>query len=166
MIKFCSFNRKYKKPKRFIFLFHHHSIPPLHHIKPHTIQPIAINIYLSMHASLSLSYSLCLLMNARTHTRSRSHSLPLSIFVICLCSSLVTFDVDMLRQSHQLALTSIYTIWLYFERWCVRLFYNFFFVFRPFVQIITILGKLSAFDIPFSLFSLTCTAVVCVCFFT
>lgn len=108
------------KPKRFISLFHHPSIPHCH-IKPSLIPSIPFY----MHAYLALSLTLGLLMNARTH--NRSHSLSLSIFVICLCSSLVTFDVDMLRQSHQLPFTqSDYNICRTLV--CVRLFY----IFPPF----------------------------------
>lgn len=120
MIKFCSFNRKYKTKTFHFPSFTTLSLSPPRpttsnfddRTKPHPIYPVRFSIDISlfyMHAYLALSLFLGLLMNACTHTRS--HSLSLSIFVISLCSSLVTFDVDMLRQSHQLPFTqSDYTM--------------------------------------------------------
>lgn len=120
MIKFCSFNRKYKT-KTFHFPLSPSLYPPLpHRTKPHPIYPV-------LHACLSYSISRFWSFDERSHAQPLSLSLSLSIFVICLCSSLVTFDVDMLRQSHQLPFTqSDYNICRTLV--CVRLFY----IFPPF----------------------------------
>lgn len=101
--------------KRFIFLFH--SSLPIPCPSQFSCLPL---YFLSMLAALSAF--LC------SHAHTVALSLTPSIFVIGpSLIVVVTFDVDMLRQSHQLALTSIYTKWLNFERWCVRLFYLSFF---------------------------------------
>lgn len=163
MIKFCSFNRKYINRKRFIFLFHSLSIST-----PSPSHPILWICFLSMYASLSLSLPLS--RSRDIFPFARTHAILLSIYMISvICPSLfvivvVTFDVDMLRQSLQLALTSIYTIWLYLERWCVRLLYFCHFS-SLFVQCSNKnhnhFGKIECILVPFSRFSLAQPLRVC-----
>lgn len=162
MIKFCSFNRKYK-PKTFHFPL---SLSP--HTHPTPINPVLLIYLLSMlreASSLSLSCSR-LFMFARTHTRS----LFLSINNICHLLSLVvvvTFDVDMLRQSHQLALSSIYTQYDYISNVGVFVCFIFHFSHPCFFQCSNKnhnhFGKIECILFPFSMFSFAQPLCVAVC---